>query len=97
MVPGAGEVTAYITIPKPTAVGQVAEMISYIQEVAKKSGITREIPIHVLIETHGALRDADAIAALPWMQDFDGTTKFRTPPFLGADNGQREGRRSHGN
>lgn len=71
LVPGIGAITAYITIPKPTSVKQVAEMISYIQEVAKKSGIKREIPIHVLIETHGALKDAFEIAALPWMQVLD--------------------------
>lgn len=71
LVPGAGAELAYITIPKPTAVEQVAEQIAYIQEVAKKSGITREIPIHVLIETHGAVRDAYKIAALPWVQVLD--------------------------
>lgn len=71
IVPGAGDVMAYITIPKPTAAEQVAEMIAYIQDAASKAGIQREIPIHVLVETHGALRDADQIAALPWMQVLD--------------------------
>jgi citrate lyase subunit beta/citryl-CoA lyase len=71
VVPGCGDRVAYITIPKPTSAAQVAEMIGYIQEVAAKSGIQREIPIHVLVETHGALRDAFAIAALPWMQVLD--------------------------
>ncbi len=71
VVRGAGEKIAYITIPKPTAVAQVAEMIGYIQEVAKSAKVEREIPIHVLVETHGALRDCHAIAALPWMQVLD--------------------------
>jgi citrate lyase subunit beta/citryl-CoA lyase len=71
LVGGAGNELAYVTIPKPTAAGQVKEMISYIQDVAKKSGVKREIPIHVLIETHGALKDAFEIAALPWMQVLD--------------------------
>jgi citrate lyase subunit beta/citryl-CoA lyase len=71
LVGGAGNELAYITIPKPTAVGQVKEMISYIQEVAKKNGVRREIPIHVLVETHGALKDAFEISALPWMQVLD--------------------------
>jgi citrate lyase subunit beta/citryl-CoA lyase len=71
LVPGCGNELAYITIPKPTAVAQVSEMISYIQAVAKKAAIKREIPIHVLIETHGALRDAFEIAAQPWMQVLD--------------------------
>lgn len=71
VVPGAGNTTAYITIPKPTNAGQVKEMIGYIREVAKANNIKREIPIHVLVETHGALRDAFEIAALPWMQVLD--------------------------
>ena len=61
----------HITIPKPTAAAQVAEMISVIQSVAAVAGLTREIPIHVLIETHGALREVHQIAALPWVQVLD--------------------------
>lgn len=71
LVPAIGDIVAYITIPKPTAASQVEEMIGYIQQVAKKANIKREIPIHVLVETHGALRDADKIASLPWMQVLD--------------------------
>ncbi|MDO8462133.1 MAG: aldolase/citrate lyase family protein [Deltaproteobacteria bacterium] len=71
LVPGAGNHLAYMTIPKPTSAAQVREMIGYIQTVAKKSGVKREIPIHVLIETHGALKEAFEIAALPWMQVLD--------------------------
>ncbi len=71
LVPGAGAELAYITIPKPTAVEHAAEQIAYVQDVARRAGIQREIPIHVLIETHGALRDAYKIAALPWVQVLD--------------------------
>ncbi|RMH39550.1 MAG: CoA ester lyase [Deltaproteobacteria bacterium] len=71
VVAGAGDVVAYITIPKPTAVDQVAEMIDAIRDACKRNHIKREIPIHVLVETHGALRDAFAIARLPWMQVLD--------------------------
>ncbi len=71
LVRGAGNVLAYITIPKPTCAAQVAEMIAYIREVAASCGIAREIPIHVLIETHGALHEAYEIAALPWLQVLD--------------------------
>ncbi len=71
LVPGCGERLAYITIPKPTAYEQVKEMIEYIQAAAQKAGIKREIPIHVLIETHGALRDVEKIATLPWLQVID--------------------------
>src|SRR6478609_257692 len=33
--------------------------------------LKRDIPIHVLIETHGALAEVDQIARLPWMQVLD--------------------------
>jgi citrate lyase subunit beta/citryl-CoA lyase len=46
-------------------------MIDYIQGACSKHRIERHIPIHVLVETHGALRDAYAIARLPWMQVLD--------------------------
>src|SRR5688572_25319475 len=71
LVRGCGDVLAYITIPKPTAGRQVAEMIEYIQKTAHEAGINREIPIHVLIETHGALAECHEIARQPWMQVLD--------------------------
>jgi citrate lyase subunit beta/citryl-CoA lyase len=71
LVAGAGEVLAHITLPKPTAAAQVAETIDVIQKVAARHRIRRQIPVHVLIETHGALRDAFEIAALPGLQTLD--------------------------
>ncbi len=71
LVGGAGKALAYITIPKSTDAAQAAEMIDYIRSVAKKKKITRAIPIHILIETHGALRDVHEIAQLPWIQVLD--------------------------
>jgi citrate lyase subunit beta/citryl-CoA lyase len=71
VVGGAGDVVAYITIPKPTAVRQVAEMIEHLHAAAARAGVKRQIPVHVLIETHGALRDVHQIAALPWLQVLD--------------------------
>jgi citrate lyase subunit beta/citryl-CoA lyase len=71
VVSGAGSVLAYITIPKATTAAQVAEMIIYVEQVAAKHGIRRQIPIHALVETHGALHDAAEIARLPGMQVLD--------------------------
>ncbi|MCG2633674.1 MAG: aldolase/citrate lyase family protein [Gammaproteobacteria bacterium] len=71
LVPGIGQVVAYFTIPKPTRAAQVAEMIDYIQAAVARAGIQREIPIHVLMETHGALAEIEKIAALPWVQVLD--------------------------
>ncbi len=71
LVPAIGERVAYITIPKATEAAQIAEMVHYIQQSAKENDISREIPIHVLIETHGALKDVWKIAKLPWIQVLD--------------------------
>jgi citrate lyase subunit beta/citryl-CoA lyase len=71
LVGGAGKVLAYITIPKCTSFAEAKEMIDYIQSVAKATGAGREVPTHILIETHGALRDVHQIAALPSIQVLD--------------------------
>jgi len=83
LVGGAGNVLAYITLPKSTSASQVAEMIGYVQKVAAKHGVKREIPIHVLIETHGALHEVYQIAALPWVQVLD----FGLMDFVSAHHG----------
>ncbi len=62
---------AYVTIPKATAASQVAEVIAFIQAVARGAGRTTPVPIHALVETHGALRDVQAIAALPHLEVLD--------------------------
>lgn len=71
VVPAAGERVAYLTIPKTTKATELAEMIDYIRNVTAKAGIKREIPIHALIETHGALRQVWEIAELPNVQVLD--------------------------
>jgi citrate lyase subunit beta/citryl-CoA lyase len=71
VIAGAGDALAYVTIPKATAAAQVAEMIGHIEQVAARQGLRRQIPIHALIETHGALEDAASIASLPGMQVLD--------------------------
>ncbi len=71
VVKGLGEVAAYITIPKTTEVAHLREMVDYIKQVASANNIAREIPLHILIETHGALRDVWQIAAVDWVQVLD--------------------------
>ncbi|WP_036299853.1 HpcH/HpaI aldolase/citrate lyase family protein [Methylotenera sp. L2L1] len=83
LVAGAGKVLSYITIPKCTDISQASEMIQYIQKVAKQNNIERVIPIHILIETHGALKQVHEIAALPWLQVLD----FGLMDFVSAHHG----------
>lgn len=71
LVPKIGNQVAYITLPKSTRGDQIEAMVGYIKKVAEGNGITREIPIHVLIETHGALKDIWKIAEVDWIQVLD--------------------------
>ena len=68
IVGGAGKVLAFVTVPKVTSAAQAAEMIAYVDEVAARRKIKRRVPVQVLIETHGALREAFEIAALDGVQ-----------------------------
>jgi citrate lyase subunit beta/citryl-CoA lyase len=83
IVPGAGERVAYLTIPKTVRARELAEMIDYIRNVGARAGIKREIPIHALMETHGALREIWQIAALPNIQVLD----FGLMDFVSAHHG----------
>ena len=79
----AGDRVSHITVPKATSVTQLGEVIDYIREGCAKRGIAREIPIHALIETHGALADVHQMAALPWMRVLD----FGLLDFISAHDG----------
>ena len=83
LVGGAGKVLSYITIPKCTDIAQAREMIAYLQKMASLYGVEREIPVHILIETHGALRQVHEIATLPWLQVLD----FGLMDFVSAHHG----------
>ena len=79
----AAERVAYLTVPKCTEASQGDEMIAYIRERTQQAGVDREIPIHILIETHGALHDAWELAALPNVQVLD----FGLMDFVSAHHG----------
>jgi citrate lyase subunit beta / citryl-CoA lyase len=83
LVGGAGKVLSYITIPKCTSLAHASEMIAYIQKTATFNGIERIIPVHILIETHGALNQVHEIAKLPWVQVLD----FGLMDFVSAHHG----------
>jgi citrate lyase subunit beta/citryl-CoA lyase len=58
---------AYVVLPKPNGVQDVLRARDSVNRAARKVG-QRPIPLHVLIETHGALHDAWDIAALPQVE-----------------------------
>ena len=67
----AGARLSHLTIPKPTCVSEVREMLALLRDCCREAGLKRSIPVHVLIETHGALRDAWEIAALQEVRGLD--------------------------
>jgi citrate lyase subunit beta/citryl-CoA lyase len=68
VVGGAGKVLAYVTLPKCTSAAQAREMIDYVDAVTKRRKVKRKVPVHVLVETHGALAEVYAIAGLEGVQ-----------------------------
>lgn len=67
----AGTRLPFITLPKPCSAADVATQIAALREIEAKHGVDRRIPVHVLIETHGALREVWEIAALPGVESLD--------------------------
>lgn len=67
----AGRKLAYVTFPKVGGRQDAQTMLMALAAVAKINGIERPIPAHVLIETHGALREVHEIAALPGIETLD--------------------------
>jgi citrate lyase subunit beta/citryl-CoA lyase len=58
---------AYLVLPKAENLADVKRMIEFVNRYAAPAG-RAALPLHVLIETHGALRDAWDIAALPQVE-----------------------------
>lgn len=71
VVPQVGRRLAYVTLPKVGSRQDAQVMIMALRAIEKSAGLERQIPVHVLVETHGALRDAFDIAALPGVEVLD--------------------------
>jgi len=65
IVGGAAARLAYVVLPKVSGVDEVRRAIDLVNQHA---GSRTDLPVHVLIETHGALREAYDIAALPQVE-----------------------------
>jgi citrate lyase subunit beta/citryl-CoA lyase len=76
---------AYLVIPKPESIADVERAIGIVNRYAgpKRTHPGTELPVHVLIETHGALADVHAIAALPQVE----CLSFGIMDFVSAHNG----------
>ena len=79
----AGERLPYLMIPKPRGVADMQRAADAVDDAAQRHGIERTIPLHALVETHGALREADALAAHPRIESLS----FGLMDFVSAHRG----------
>lgn len=68
IIRAAGARLAFVTIPKVARLEDVDRVVAAIDDMASQNGVRREIPVQVLVETHGALREVRALAAHPRVQ-----------------------------
>ena len=78
-----GERLAYLMVPKPRHAQDVDEACRRIDVIAARAGLQRQVPVHVLIETHGALRDVWRIATHPRVESLS----FGLMDFVSAHRG----------
>ena len=78
----AAQSLAYLVIPKVESLAQLNAAISVVDRHAKAAG-RADLPIHVLIETHGALHEVWDIAALPRVE----CLSFGIMDFVSAHHG----------
>lgn len=71
LVREAGSRIAFITLPKVRGVDDALLQLEALREIEQHNHTGRMIPVHILIETHGALREVWEIAALPHVECLD--------------------------
>jgi citrate lyase subunit beta/citryl-CoA lyase len=74
---------AYLMVPKPRGLDDVNRACDEIDHVMRVHGLSRRIPVHCLVETHGALRDVMKIAAHPRIE----SVSFGLMDFVSAHRG----------
>ena len=82
LVGRAGSRLAYLMIPKPGSAEDVERAVAAIDEACERHGAP-QLPLQVLIETHGALRDAFRIASHPRIESLS----FGLMDFVSAHGG----------
>jgi citrate lyase subunit beta/citryl-CoA lyase len=78
-----GDRLAFLTLPKAESRADVERFVDAVALAVARVGLGREIPLSVMIETHGAVHDAWQIAAIPGVVSLD----FGTLDFVSAHHG----------
>ncbi len=79
----AGQRLAYIMVPKVGSANDVANAVDAVDRLAAAQGLNQPIPIHILIESLGALREVFRIAAHPRVESLS----FGLMDFVSAHHG----------
>ncbi len=79
----AGDRLAHLLVPQVRGLADAQQALAEIFAAARRTGRGAALPVHVQIETHGALRDVFAIAALQRVQSLS----FGLFEFVGAHAG----------
>ena len=83
LVGRAGERLAYLMLPKPRSLADVERACAEIDHQSRVHALRRSLPVHALIETHGALREVESIAAHPRIESLS----FGLMDFVSAHRG----------
>ena len=83
LIHGAGRRLAFVTLPKVRSAADAAAQIVELRRAEAAAGLGTHLPVHVLIETHGALREVWEIAALEGVESLD----FGLMDFVSAHHG----------
>ncbi len=79
----AGNRLAYLMIPKPRDAADFEAAVHAVDLASRAAGLAREVPLHTLVETHGALRDVELLAAHPRLESLS----FGLMDFVSAHRG----------
>ena len=82
LVQRAGARLAYLMIPKPRGLADLQRAVEAIDAATRDAGLP-PIPLHALVETHGALREVQALAAHPRIESLS----FGLMDFVSAHRG----------
>jgi len=83
LIGAAGDRIAFVTLPKAGSAADVARFLHVLRGEVLRCGWNRAVPVSVMIETPGAVREAWAIAALPGVVSLD----FGTLDYVSAHHG----------
>jgi citrate lyase subunit beta/citryl-CoA lyase len=83
LVGRAGARLAYLMVPKPRGFDDVERACAEIDHQLRVHNLQRPLPVHALIETHGALREVERIAAHPRIESLS----FGLMDFVSAHRG----------